>query len=63
MTWTKSAKLKAGDGVFTLNPLIIWPPGVDIIDEGRGVFFAGGVDGGGIGVLLTFVTGEGDAAR
>jgi hypothetical protein len=42
------------------------PPGVDIIDDGRGVDLGGGVEGGWMvrGVRLMFGTaGEGEAAR
>lgn len=61
---TKSAKLKPVPGVWRRSkPREARPPGVDIMDEGRGVCFEGGVEGGNIGVLVTRIAGEGEAAR
>jgi len=45
VTLQKSAKLKLVDGVFGGKPNSPVPPGVDIIEDGRGVAFEGGVDG------------------
>ena len=43
---TKSAKLKFCEGVLMPKPSrLLAPPGVDIMDDGRGVCFVGGVDG------------------
>jgi len=60
---TKSAKLNAVDGVVGAKPGKYWSPGVDIIEDGRGVCFDGGVEGGYISVLDMRIAGEGDAAR
>lgn len=46
---TNSAKLKFADGVLSPKPekgAPMPPPGVVIMDEGRGVDFGGGVEGG-----------------
>jgi len=55
--------LNAVDGVVGAKPERYCPPGVDIIEEGRGVFFDGGVDGANICDFVKRIAGEGDAAR
>lgn len=60
-----SAKFKLF-GVVAMNPPYVCPlpPGVDIIDDGRGVVFDGGVEGACIGCLKEPTrTGVGDVAR
>lgn len=60
---TKSEKLKADvEGVVGLK-MEEKKPGVDIIDDGSGVDFPGGVEGGYCSFLLPWTAGEGDAAR
>ena len=63
VTLTKSAKLKPAHGVLRSKPRKARPPGVDIMDEGSGVCFVGRVEGGNIGVLVTRIAGDGEAAR
>jgi hypothetical protein len=59
-----SAKLRFADGVWRPNPGKGPPPGVDIMDDGNGVAFGGGVDGASMrGFVEPAWAGEGDAAR
>lgn len=60
-----SAKFRLFGVVATKPPYACpLPPGVDIIDEGRGVVFDGGVDGACMGCLKDPTrTGVGDVAR
>jgi len=61
-----SAKLRFADGVLRPNPGngAPPPPGVDIIDDGRGVAFSGGVEGANTRVLdEPGFAGEGEVAR
>jgi hypothetical protein len=61
-----SAKLRFADGVLRPKPGngAPPPPGVDIIEEGRGVDLGGGVDGAGISVLDDPPrAGEGEVAK
>ena len=62
--FTKSAKLKPTEGVVAPKPsmvdapptaAVLVPPGVVIIDEGRGVCLGGGVDGATSVVLVLVV--------
>jgi hypothetical protein len=60
-----SAKLRLL-GVVAIKPAYPWPlsPGVDIIDEGNGVVFEGGVEGACIACFTDPArTGVGDVAR
>lgn len=63
VTLQKSAKLKFVDGVLGWKPNSPVPPGVDIMDDGRGVALDGGVDGACILVLVVAAAGVGEVAR
>lgn len=57
----KSAKLKLFEGVFSANPKRpLLPPGVCIIEDGKGVVLDGGVDGARTLALLTPFAGVGE---
>lgn len=61
-----SAKLRLADGVAIPKPAkgAPPPPGVDIMDDGRGVDFGGGVEGARMrGLAVPACAGEGEVAR
>lgn len=61
VTLQKSAKLKLLEGVLSAKPKRpLLPPGVCIIDDGRGVVLDGGVDGAIIRALLIPFAGVGE---
>ena len=61
----KSAKFKLPPGVWRPSPENgpLPPPGVDIMEDGRGVIFCGGVEGGMTCVLFPPLAEEGDVAK
>lgn len=66
VTLQKSEKLKFCDGVLNPNPKSpLVPPGVDIIDDGSGVVFDGGVEGAMMRAfeVPSVVAGVGEFAR
>lgn len=63
VTLQKSEKLKLFEGVLGIKPKRPEPPGVDIMEDGRGVCLDGGVDGTCTIVFLPALAGVGDAAR
>lgn len=61
--FTKSEKLNGCPGVFGKREEVSPPSVVMSTDEGRLVFFGGGVEGGSIRVLVGRLAGDGDAAK